>query len=153
MQGMTEAHNKVRAEVGVKGLAWSDDLTTYAQEWADHLALEQGCRMQHRSHQADIGDDYGENLYWASARRLSDGTVEFQKITPENVVRSWAQEVADYSSEENSCRTGKVCGHYTQIVWEKTVQVGCGRAVCSDKSQIWVCNYDPPGNVVGQRPY
>jgi len=45
-----------------------------------------------------------------------------------------------------------VCGHYTQIVWRDTKQVGCGVAR-DNRREIWVCNYDPPGNWVGHRPY
>jgi hypothetical protein len=45
-----------------------------------------------------------------------------------------------------------VCGHYTQIVWRNTKSVGC--AVARGKGvEVWVCNYDPPGNYAGQRPY
>src|ERR1700741_2518569 len=42
--------------------------------------------------------------------------------------------------------------NYTQVVWAKTRAVGC--AVAADQSQeVWVCNYAPPGNYVGYRPY
>ena len=153
MRGMAEAHNKVRAGVGLPGLFWSDDLAVFAQEWADSLAREKACAMQHRPRPGKSEHGYGENLYWASAVRLSGGKREPQNVTPAKVVQSWVQEAADYTYATNSCRLGKPCGHYTQIVWQQTVKVGCGWAVCADKSQIWVCNYDPPGNVIGQKPY
>ena len=44
------------------------------------------------------------------------------------------------------------CGHYTQVVWERSRRLGCGVATCGGSS-VWVCNYDPPGNVLGQAPY
>ena len=109
--------------------------------------------MQHRSAANATQQKYGENLYWASARRWSDGTVEVQQVSPEKVVLSWASEKKNYSLTSNSCQNGKICGHYTQIVWKQSKIVGCGRAFCEDKSQVWVCNYHPPGNVVGQSPY
>ena len=40
-----------------------------------------------------------------------------------------------------------------KIVWSNTTEVGCGMALCSDNSQFWVCNYTPPGNYRGQKPY
>ena len=46
-----------------------------------------------------------------------------------------------------------IFGHYTQVVWKNSKEVGCAMAVCSDKSQVWVCNYSPPGNISGQKPH
>jgi pathogenesis-related protein 1 len=48
------------------------------------------------------------------------------------------------------------CGHYTQVVWRNTQRVGCGYSTCQSQGytfEIWVCNYDPPGNFIGQTPY
>jgi hypothetical protein len=43
-------------------------------------------------------------------------------------------------------------GHYTQIVWRETKEVGC--AIDSAKGQdVLVCRYFPAGNVQGQKPY
>ena len=43
-------------------------------------------------------------------------------------------------------------GHYTQVVWENTTHVGCGRKKCTDMIII-TCNYWPGGNFVGRKPY
>jgi len=154
MQGMTAAHNEVRAGVDdMQGLVWSDELAEFAQQWADYLAKDRTCAMRHRPKEGRAPHNYGENLYWAGPFRRPGGQDEMQHITPDEVVESWAKEAADYEYKNNSCRTGRVCGHYTQIVWKQTARVGCGRALCADESQIWVCNYDPPGNFLGQKPY
>ena len=55
----------------------------------------------------------------------------------------------------------KVCGHYTQLVWRNSTLLGCAYARCTSNSpfqgvptwDFWVCDYSPPGNWVGQRPY
>jgi hypothetical protein len=87
-----------------------------------------------------LDNHYGENLY-----SISGGT-----SSPEQVVGYWADEARGYDIRNNTC--AGVCGHYTQIVWGKTRTVGC--AVATDRRrEVWVCNYDPPGNVVGYRPY
>jgi hypothetical protein len=66
------------------------------------------------------------------------------------VVGDWAAEARDYSDSANTCRV--LCGHYTQLVWNDTREVGC--AVASEPGrEVWVCNYDPPGNWVDERPY
>ena len=70
--------------------------------------------------------------------------------TADIVVDAWAAEVKDYNAKTHRCKG--VCGHYTQIVWRKSQQVGCGMAACGD-TKVWVCNYDPPGNFNGERPY
>ena len=141
MKGMVNQHNVWRKKVGVPPLAWSDDLAAFAQVWANHLA-ENNCEMKHRPRSGEFTQKYGENIYWCQG--LS--------ATPQMVVDSWASELADYNEKKNECKPGKVCGHYTQVVWSSTQQVGCAMAKCGDQ-EIWVCNYNPPGNWIGQRPY
>ena len=153
MTGMLEAHNQTRAAVAVMPLTWSSQMSSYAQEWATHLANNNGCKMQHRSAVSMNTLGVGENLYWASPVTWTDGRTEIQAITPAQVSNDWASEKADYDYASNTCASGKVCGHYTQMVWQATTEVGCGMALCPDKGQIWVCNYNPPGNYVGVKPY
>jgi len=136
MEGMVAAHNAVRAGVGVSDLVWDDMLADIAAEWSASLAAE-GCTMAH-----DYSSPYGENLYWSNF-----------ESNPQQVVEAWASEVAFYDYDSNSCAAGEQCGHYTQLVWDTTERVGCARAVCSGGEEIWMCDYDPPGNYVGERPY
>ncbi|HEY5742486.1 MAG TPA: CAP domain-containing protein, partial [Terrimicrobiaceae bacterium] len=62
-----------------------------------------------------------------------------------------------YNYEENTCAAGNECRHYTQLVWSSSQRLGAGRAVRTTKEGrtyvIWVCNYAPPGNIKGERPY
>lgn len=153
MQGMLAVHNQVRARVGLPPLTWSNELTRYSQDWANHLAGSNRCRMKHRSDAGKNPKQYGENLFWASPLNWSDGRVEVQQVSAARVANDWASEVKDYNYGRNSCRWGEQCGHYTQMVWRDTKQVGCAMSLCPGKGQIWVCSYDPPGNWVGQRPY
>jgi pathogenesis-related protein 1 len=134
---MLTAHNRVRSRVAVPPLAWSGEIAAVAQQWADHL-LTTG-RFVHRPKA-----QYGENLY--EVRGTAGGA------TPAQVVAGWAGEVKDYDAARNTCRAGAMCGHYTQLVWRDTKQVGC--AVARQRTrEVWVCNYGPPGNWIGERPY
>lgn len=133
---MVARHNYWRSKVSCQSVKWSSDLAKYAQQWADHLA-SLGCEMKHRP-----PDKYGENIYWSSGLQNKS----------DHIVDSWASEQEFYNEKNNSCKRGEVCGHYTQAVWCNTTSIGCGMAKCGDE-EIWVCNYDPPGNWVGQRPY
>ncbi len=143
---MLSAHNQVRSQHGIPPLRWSERLAQDASAWADHLVEQESCKMVH----SDSGQ--GENLFWASPVYWSERDTAVQPVTPEDVVESWASEQQVYDYARNTC-LGPMCGHYTQIVWETTTEVGCAKRICPNNAQVWVCRYSPPGNVVGQRPY
>ena len=145
---MVAAHNQWRQAEGVPAVKWSSQLSTSAQQWADQLKESKDCRMQHSGTKG-----LGENLYWASPRRWSDGRRELQPITSAHVVNAWGNEKKDYDYTSNTCTPGKMCGHYTQVVWRSTTEIGCARAVCADQSQVWVCQYTPPGNWRGEKTF
>jgi pathogenesis-related protein 1 len=153
MKGITKAHNVVRRKLGVSELVWSSELAKYAQVWANYLKENNNCKMKHRPRYGKYKQVHGENLSWFSAVLWSDGKREFQNISPSRGIQGWIDEVKDYDYSRNKCNSGKVCGHYTQLVWENSKKLGCAMVTCDNKEQIWVCNYDPPGNYVGQKPY
>jgi pathogenesis-related protein 1 len=139
--GITAAHNAARAAAmppaspDLPPFEWSGEVAAVAQTYAEK------CTFQHS------GGMYGENLYATSG-----------SSTPAEVVKSWVSESANYDYATDTCKA--VCGHYTQVVWRGSAHLGCGVANCMDNSpfgggawQFWVCNYDPAGNFVGQKPY
>lgn len=152
-KGMTYAHNQIRSKLGIPALQWSNKLAKHAQEWADYLAENNQCRMKHRPDDGLHQRIYGENIFWASPRRWTNGTVEAQSLESADVVTAWADEVLHYNYANNNCAPGRMCGHYTQIIWKDSRLLGCGMRVCDSLAQLWVCSYDPPGNYIGQRPY
>lgn len=142
VDGITEAHNKARAAVNpvpavsLPSLTWSETVAASAQSWAD------GCKFVHNS-----STSYGENIYATTS-----------SMTPAEVVAEWVKEKANYSYSSNTCSSS--CGHYTQVVWRDSQRLGCAVKNCTTGSpfgsgswQFWVCNYDPPGNLNGARPY
>lgn len=122
-------------------MGWSAAAAAVAEAWAA------GCTYAHNA-----GRGFrGENIA-ASAPPGSR--------TAAGIVGLWAGEWPDYDYATNRCAAGQVCGHYTQIVWRTTIAVACAKATCTTGSpfgsgswDFWVCDYEPPGNFVGERPY
>ena len=135
-----EAHNAERAEFGVAPLAWSAALTAQAKDYADVLA--QSNRLQHSRYEERRGQ--GENL-WMGTRGY---------YSPADMIRSFADEKRHFKSGTfpQVSRTGNWgdVGHFTQIVWADTREVGCAVAA-GPQYDVLVCRYWPAGNVVGQR--
>ncbi len=133
-QRFLDAHNRVRVPMTLPPLTWDPALAASAQDWADTLSTI-GCRMRHKPN-----NPHGENIFFNSG----------YDAVPDEVVAAWASEKENYDYRTNKC-TG-MCGHYTQVVWANSRRLGCGVASCGP-AQVWVCHYDPPGNVVGYRPF
>jgi pathogenesis-related protein 1 len=140
------AHNAARAAVtpapgtALVPLQWSDEAAAVARDYASK------CIFTHNGSRSDLG----ENLYASSGG--ASGT---------KVVEGWVSEKKDYNYASNTCSGTSVCGHYTQVIWGATTHVGCAKQACTTGSplkgsatwEMWVCNYSPPGNYVGRKPY
>jgi pathogenesis-related protein 1 len=139
---MVRAHNLWRRRAGVLSLRWAADLATRAQSRAQYLASHR-CIIEHGM----LPDDVGENLYLAGPLRASGRKDEMFLVSATQVVDAWGAESAYYSPASDACAPNRQCGHYTQLVWPSTEEVGCGMSVCPTLGQVWVCNYRPRGNV------
>jgi pathogenesis-related protein 1 len=171
--GATAAHNAIREqataaegiEPALPDLSWSDELALVAQDWADTLTSEECGSIAHRPN-----GRLGENIAARSSRGIS-----LDPMPPEEAVQGWADEVECWTYGritggnpnvqggeqcQPQCIAAKNstgCGHYTQLVWANTREVGCGYSTCTTDDdflfEVWVCNYDPPGNIINQFPY
>lgn len=140
-----DAHNAIRAALqkpaGYSGawaplppVTWSNEVASSAQGWADHLHDTMKCGLMH-----DPDTRYGENL------------AAGKKVDAAKAVRMWAGEFGKYRyAPKYVFETDS--GHYTQLVWRKTTQNGCGRATCG-RNAVVVCRYSPPGNHIDRAPY
>ena len=120
-----KAHNKYRSDHDAKALVWDNDAYEYAQNNADNYDCSGVLTHTH--------GQFGENL----AAGFSDGPA---------AVKAWYVEGDLYNYQ-----SANTYNHFTQVVWKSTSKVGCAYKDCS--SQGWglyvVCEYDPPGNVIG----
>ncbi|KAK3736347.1 hypothetical protein QZH41_020806, partial [Actinostola sp. cb2023] len=122
---------------------WSDDLANLAQMWINkcfwpsHGFLKFGNAYPLEPTVALRSDQLGQNL----AR-------EYGRITdPESRVERWNNEVKYYTygkyGSPNQCVPGRMCGHYTQLVWALSRNVGCGMRWCNKEFDN---GYHPPSN-------
>ncbi|MGC4103573.1 CAP family protein [Ferruginibacter sp.] len=137
-------HNKVRAEVGAPALAWSRSLSAYAQKWADHLAALDNGTLEHRDVSGENGKIYGENLFWGSSAAA---------YPPVQASYNWYDEKKMYKYRKLNGSNWHKTGHYTQMIWKTTQEMGVGVAVSASGAVIVVANYYPAGNVINQYPY
>ncbi|KAK4254074.1 hypothetical protein QN277_009503 [Acacia crassicarpa] len=133
-QDYVDAHNVARSQVNVPNIDWDDTVAAYAQNYASQRKAD--CQLIHSNGQ------YGENIAWSSG-----------DMSGADAVKMWVDEKAYYDYDSNSCASGQECGHYTQVVWKDSVRVGCAKVTCDNGGTFIGCNYDPPGNYNGQKPY
>ncbi len=132
-----ETHNYHRKRHQVDILVRNAEIEAVAQADSDHLAEID--EMKHSGNKK-----YGENLFycWASRGICVSGKTSSQ---------SWYDEVKDY--DYNNPGFAMNTGHFTQLVWKGSKQIGCG-ASCNNSNKCYVtCNYYPPGSSIGQFAY
>ncbi|KAJ7955754.1 pathogenesis-related protein PR-1-like [Quillaja saponaria] len=128
--------NAARSALKLRPLVWDARLARYAKRYANQRLFD--CALRHSN------GPFGENIFWGSGNGW----------TPAQAVTAWVAERQWYNYRSNSCAGDQECGHYTQIVWSTTTRVGCAKVNCfGGKGVFMTCNYDPPGNYVGDRPY
>ncbi|XP_037861958.2 peptidase inhibitor 16 isoform X3 [Chlorocebus sabaeus] len=142
---MLELHNLYRAQVSPPAsdmlhMRWDEELAAFAKAYARQCVW---------GHNKDRGRR-GENLF-----AITDEGLDVPLAMEE-----WHHEREHYNLSAATCSPGQMCGHYTQVVWAKTERIGCGSHFCEKLQgveetniELLVCNYEPPGNVKGKRPY
>ncbi|XP_042504781.1 pathogenesis-related protein PR-1-like [Macadamia integrifolia] len=129
-------HNAARAALHLPRMVWDKEVAKYAQWYANQRRWD--CALKHSN------GPYGENIFWGSG----------YEWTAAQAVGAWLSEKKWYNYHSNSCSEGEECGHYTQIVWRSSRKLGCAKVTCFHGRGVFItCNYDPPGNYIGDRPY
>jgi glioma pathogenesis-related protein 2 len=127
-------HNIYRAKHGVSPLVLSTQINDVAQKYAEQLARTN--RLVHSGNK-----HYGENLYASSSSTPAPPR-------PEAVVESWYNEIQHYNFNKPGFRSAT--GHFTQVVWKSSQELGMGIAQAADGTWYVVGNYRPPGNIANQ---
>lgn len=137
---MHNDYRKQQKSSNIDKLVWSDTLAKEADDWVSN------CDFKHQ--QAGRGENLAMN------------TAPNEESNVEQAINDWYNEIKDYNYASNSCKG--TCGHYTQVIWHNTREVGCAMKRCPtmnmfgqsiENAWFFGCWYDPPGNFVGEAPY
>ncbi|XP_037783703.1 scoloptoxin SSD976-like [Penaeus monodon] len=172
-QEILEVHNTLRAKVArgeegegdagpqpsgadIRELVWNDELAQVAQAWAEQ------CKGGH--------DGYAKRRICSRSYAVGQNVFRKWSQNPDSVwteaIHAWYKEVANMPNTfvdkfTGSPPSGKMIGHYTQLVWGATNEIGCGAVEFSSvksshtysESKIYVCNYGRNGNSINSPVY
>ncbi|KAG4134269.1 hypothetical protein ERO13_D08G146200v2 [Gossypium hirsutum] len=134
-QQFLDTHNAARIHENEPLYTWDQKLADFARSWGNKRIND--CRIVHSN------APYGENIFVANNDHW----------TPREAVQRWVGEEQYYDKKTFACQPGKLCGHYTQIVWRDSIRVGCARVRCANGGLFVMCNYEPPGNYKNENPF
>ena len=154
-----DKHNELRRKVArgeekeqpkasnMREMVWNDELAAVAQRWADQ------CKFGHDKNRKKLDGTYvGQNVALTSSSK--EITLEMDQAPI-----SWYDEVVYPGFDPASINPFKPAagaGHYTQVVWAESEELGCGRVMYMDDgwyNDIVVCNYAVGGNMKGVAMY
>ncbi|KAJ8733234.1 hypothetical protein PYW08_001532 [Mythimna loreyi] len=130
-------------------MVWDEELSAKASRWVKKNLHKHNPDKSVRSKRFTVG----ENMY-----RYSTTNPKYV-LQPDSALESWFNEHVNYTFgpiQMSDFQKDYQIGHYTQMVWSKSVYIGC--AISQTFKNGWnkffvVCNYGPAGNFLGQKPY
>jgi uncharacterized protein YkwD len=128
------AHNIYREKHHVPPVTLNREICLLAQKHANIMALNEDFLHSHNTYK---GEELAENLFMCTG----------YKISGQNMVETWYNEGKDYDYNGDF---QKGSGHFTQIVWKETKEVGFAYAQSKNGTFYAVGHYYPPGNFLGE---
>lgn len=125
-------HNDYRSIHQAPTVTWNDTIAADAEVWATYLADNNAF-----AHATNLGQlDQGENLYLVSVQPTEPCT---------DATKAFYEEIKDYNFDQPGFSSQT--GHFTQVVWKSTRQIGAASKTRADGQFVVVVRYSPPGNV------
>ncbi|EFP04995.1 hypothetical protein CRE_03257 [Caenorhabditis remanei] len=132
-------HNKYRTHHNAGNMATNGELNKAAQKWANEMAHRKQCLVHEQP------SKFGENLsYFAATHFPSPNTCAAA------IIQGFYTEGVGYDYSRFDASSWTKTGHFTQLLWKASVNLGVGVANVKRGSMhhIYVClKYDPPGNM------
>lgn len=113
-------------------IVYSSRISEFSQSWADHMS-------QNNVFQHSTDSQYGENIAMTTQQ---DTNAVIQSID------MFYNEVQLY--DFNNPVFDAATGHFTQLVWIKTTEIGIGISRSTNGFSYICTNYYPPGNYFGE---
>jgi uncharacterized protein YkwD len=137
-------HNQERAAVGVPPLTWNDLIAADAQEYANYLLATGKFEHQGTGTSTEWGaKSHGANENLAHIYRSNPDTTPADLA---KIAQGWVNEKKAFNGEMDLY----VNGHYTQMIWKSTTELGCATATGLEENgyyrDVLVCRYLPSGN-------
>ncbi|KAF2350923.1 CAP domain, partial [Trinorchestia longiramus] len=152
-------------------ITWNDELARIAKAWANQCQLASDCY----DCRAPVTRPYyltGQNVHQTVAvipLVLPTGSNLLAKDWIA-IIESWSSEVVNMNASLVSAfdplSGSSSVGHYTQMLWASTSEIGCAQSIFGpcmefvgtvpqlyDNCNLFVCNYGPAGNRVGSPVY
>lgn len=145
------AHNRIRQQVNgetpnvhIQPLKWSDILAASAQKHANQLALTGPVTDPVTSKKTfPHSKPSGENIAGGAAAAYTvTQLIDEWFATKDKFIIG-----RDFGDGASTTGNKVDVAHYTQVVWEKTREVGCSSLARGHGWDILVCHYNPHGNV------
>lgn len=133
-------------------LSYSKELAFVAQCWANN------CKSSSKSHDTCRSTSkfrtVGQNIYHRSANKSEDDVLDFQHLR-EALVYMYREIRYTTAPMIDSYTYTRKAERFTQMIWARTTEVGCGRARFGNDRvrMVLVCNYGVKGNVEGNTIY
>ncbi|XP_075779469.1 cysteine-rich secretory protein 2-like isoform X1 [Pelodiscus sinensis] len=135
---ITDKHNELRRSVNPMAgnmlkMAWSAEAAKNAKSWADQCTYFHSPESRRKVRNITCG----ENLCTSSF-----------PVSWSTVLQWWFNEKDNFIFNIGPTSSNVEVGHYTQMAWYKSFEIGCAAAFCAN-TYYYVCHYCPAGNMKG----
>jgi len=141
------------AAANMRKLVWNTELEEIAQRWADQ------CTFGHDKVRTKLdGTSVGQNLFME--RSYAQGEESVIQSAMADAAQDWYDEVSKPGFDSQNIESYKSksgTGHYTQVVWADTEEIGCAVVYFKNTdaryNNLIVCNYATAGNFIRASMY